>query len=709
MQERVGGVVYDAQAALKYGAPEGRPELRLRAGELWPVELHVLLRNKESENEEDEDEDLETAEMEARIVAQRLRELKESGHAIYDQKAKQTRAVEWRDMVVLLRAASHKVEVYAKAFAAMDVPLETKRDGFFTAQEVLDLCNLLTILDNPQQDIPLVAVLRSPLAGLSANDLASVRLNAGRGRNIWKALHAYLEAKKENEASGRIQLFLERFRRWRNPRECFSLAQRLERILAETGYAEWLLSQPRGRQRYANVQQLLRVALQFDEARGESLYLFLRHIQELQESAGDIEPAAVAEGNAVRLMTVHQSKGLEFPVVAVADLGKAFNTRDQHSGILLHEDYGICAMIQAPVGGQRYPSLPLWLAGREQRLKGIGEEMRVMYVALTRAENLLLLFGSTTGKQAEKWCTQQLPRDRKMYPQELLRTRSWLDWIGMHAGQTWPGVFDNDGDRTEGAPFAVRTLHEVPKGRDKIAPVRTDEAERRAMLARVNFEYAHGEATREPAKTSVSALRHRIPRDEEVAAPKRFVGAAGGTDGRKRGTASHSFLQHVDLSCDFSAGGLKEEAERMVAKGQLERDDVALIDLEAIQGFWSSETGLEIRKRLKEVRRELPFTFKLGSEDVKNFGASELQEFAIPAGEFVVVQGVADLVVLGDKDIWLIDFKTDSVKLNEVTARAAHYRLQIDLYARTLEQIYGRPVTRRGLYFLAARKLEWLE
>src|SRR5215213_4330634 len=137
--------------------------------------MHLLLTSKEAGDDGDDEEDLAAAEAEARMVAQRLRELKESGRLIHHQKERQTRPVEWRDMVVLLRAAARKVEVYAKAFAAMNVPLETKRDGFFTAQEVLDLCNLLTILDNPQQDIPLVAVLRSPLVGMSANELAGVR------------------------------------------------------------------------------------------------------------------------------------------------------------------------------------------------------------------------------------------------------------------------------------------------------------------------------------------------------------------------------------------------------------------------------------------------------------------------------------------------------------------------------------------------------
>ncbi len=708
MQKKIGGIAYDPRAALKFGAPERRSEMRQREGEPWPVELHLLLTSKQAgRDSEEEEEDLEGAESEARVVAQRLRELKENGHVIYHQKDKQMRPVEWRDMVVLLRAAAKKVEVYAKAFAAMGVPLETKRDGFFSAQEVLDLCNLLTILDNPQQDIPLVAVLRSPLVGMSANEFAGVRVNGGRGRNFWSALHAYLEAKKENETSAKIQLFLERYRQWRNPRECFSLAQRLERVLADTGYAEWLLSQEYGRQRYANVQQLVRVARQFDESRGESLYLFLRHIADLQESAGDMEPAAIAEANAVRLMTVHQSKGLEFPVVAVADLGKRFNTSDQNSSLLLHEEYGLCTRIQVPGGGTNYPSLPLWLASREQRLNAVGEEMRVMYVALTRAENMLLLFGSASEKQPERWANTLRDKDGRLYPQQLARLNSWLDWIGIHASGAWPGCLAGEDQQT---PFAVRLHREAPRevAKEALITETPSEAQKASFRDLTGFVYPHNAAVIEPAKTSVSALRNRIQlRDEEVAVPKRFVGATNGVDGRGRGLATHAFLQHLALTGEFDAKSLEVQAMALAQQGLLERDDLALIDFEAIAAFWNSEVGMEVRRRAAEVRRELPFTFKLRNEDVRALG-TQSSDFAIPAGEFVVVQGVADLVVLGAEEIWLIDFKTDGVKPSDVAAKAETYRTQIALYARALGGIYGRPVTRRGLYFLAVRRLEWV-
>ncbi|HVK57324.1 MAG TPA: PD-(D/E)XK nuclease family protein [Candidatus Kapabacteria bacterium] len=185
----------------------------------------------------------------------------------------------------------------------------------------------------------------------------------------------------------------------------------------------------------------------------------------------------------------------------------------------------------------------------------------------------------------------------------------------------------------------------------------------------------------------------------------------GGTrpslDGRSRGLATHTILQHVDLRGDFTADALKKQADGLVSSGILLPEEITLVDLEAIAAFWESAAGKEIRARSSEVRRELPFAFKLGDEDLA--ALTKEDHAPVPVGEFIVTQGVADLVVLGRSEIWLIDFKTDTVKAPEVRRKAEEYRAQILLYSLALERIYRKPVTRKGLYFLSVRKLEWLE
>ena len=703
MQGAAGEIIYDEDAQLRLGGRETRAEMAAMPGQPLPVELNLLVTQNTNENPESDEPELENTEKEARLVASRFRALRETGRLIYHQKEKQTRPVDWKDMVVLLRAAAGKLEVYAKAFEAMGVPLQTKRDGFFTTLEVLDLINVLTILDNPLQDIPLVAVLRSPLVGMTANDLAVVRSHAPRGR-FWSALSQFLELKKDSIARQKIEHFFQLFHRWRNPRTSASLAQRLELILSDTGYADWLLRQARGRQRHANVQQLLRVARQFDETRGESLYLFLRHLQELQDSAGDIEPAPSSEENAVRLMTVHQSKGLEFPVVAIADLGKRFNGNDRSAPILLHERFGICSAILPPNDPRSYTSLPLWLAAREERIETMAEEMRIFYVALTRAENLLLLFGATTKKRiANQWQDAALARP---FPQQLLRLNSSLDWIGAYGTWQWPGCF---GERSSVVPFTINVHHDVPPPPMLTAAAETNWSKEQlaALLAKVSFTYPHTAAINQPAKASVSTLRRRAAEQDEEATSlqARFSPFARTGDARERGVAIHTFLEHHDPTGKLDSAGLRAQAATLGTKRILTPAQLELIDFDGIASFWASDFGREVRLCLLDLQRELPFTVKLTRSDLALVLLE--QALAIPDQEFVLIQGIADLVVLGPKEIWLLDFKTDSITADEVDARTALYRPQVALYSLALERIYNRPVKRAGLYFLGLRQTVW--
>ncbi len=694
MRPAFGGVAYDDEAALKVGSPEERSAMLNRSGEPAHVEFHLLKTGEEAERDENNEEiELENAEVEARWVAQRLRQLKESGFTFYDQRQRQERVVEWSDMVVLLRAAKNRLETYAKAFAAAGVPLQTKRSLFFTTQEVLDLCNVLHLLDNPLQDIPLAGVLRSPIVGLTAEELALIRLHS-KADSFWFALKAVAERPGPSAEAVRpkISLFLERFGRWRDGHRSSSLAQRLELILSDTGYEDGLLAQARGRERVANVHQLVRIARQFDESRGESLYLFLRHLEELQDSAGDIEPAGCVEENSVRLMTVHQSKGLEFPVVALADLGKTFNFSDQTKSVMIHDRFGLCSTVKPPHTGQRYPSLPLWLARRAERFETYGEEMRVLYVALTRAQNHLLLFGSCTKNQPERW--KERAGDMP-FSQQVFQHRSWLDWIGTFAelqqgkegGWKECSVIEHSGGELEEPQPAP------------VAP--------RLDRTGLNFAvpYPHEAATRQAAKTSVTALRREADADEESAGvPLRF---RGDKDGKARGLATHKFLEHLPLDGPMDLPGLEMEAKRQVERKILTEEEKESIDLAAVSAFWTSKVGRELAQRRGEVRRELPFTFKARLADLQEAGLAGV--VSVPADDFVIIQGVADLVLLAREEIWLIDFKSDQVGRAELKAAADRYKPQLALYAVALGAIYGRPVARQGIFFLHSREFFWFE
>ncbi|HSY75029.1 MAG TPA: UvrD-helicase domain-containing protein, partial [Dongiaceae bacterium] len=387
MREKIGGVDYDDEAQLKFGSPETRVDFSIAKDSSPRTELLLRLkagRNDEfdSENESGANElaDLEESEKEARMLVLHLLILKNSRHEIWDDEEKIFRAVDWRDMAILLRAPSGKSEIFAKQFDRAGIPLVVERGGFYYSSEILDLLGVLQLLDNPLQDVPVIAVLRSPLVGCSLDELAEIRLVASG--HFWFALNQAQspKSKVQNETRAKTGKFLERFHRWRKLAQQSSLSQCLEAILTETHYDDRLKSRLRGAQRHANVGRFLNLAEKFDQFQRQGLFRFLKFIEAQREAEVEPEVSPVADENAVRLMSIHQSKGLEFPIVAIADLSKSFNMQDFHGEIIFDEEFGLCPKVKPPTSGRRYPSLPHWLAQQHQRREQAGEELRLLYV-----------------------------------------------------------------------------------------------------------------------------------------------------------------------------------------------------------------------------------------------------------------------------------------------------------------------------------------
>lgn len=460
MRESIGGVAYDAEAELKFGGTV--PAAGPRA-----VELHLLTKDAEEPSDERDATtdllDLLGMEREARCVALRLRALHAGGHEVWDEEAGAPRRVEWRDMVVLMRSPGSRVESFAQEFHRAGVPLHAARGGFYEALEVRDLLNLLRLLDNPLQDLPLLAVLRSPLVAMSLEELVALRAQNDE-RLFWDVLVKGARTAKSEVVPGtqldtactpeppaaplftKATSFLARFTVWRERLRLSSLTDCLENVLAETHYESLLLAEPRGAERVANVRRLLDLARQFDPYQRQGLHRFLQFIAAQEEAELDHAPAPVPTDNAVRLMSIHQSKGLEFPVVVVAGLGTLFNERDLRGEILLDEEFGLCPMVSPPDRERRYASLPHWLARRRGRRELLGEELRLLYVALTRARDTLLLVGTDAGKDVvQKWrepatALSDLALLKARCPLHWLR--AWLpsvtaeeDWRGDTAGQ----------------------------------------------------------------------------------------------------------------------------------------------------------------------------------------------------------------------------------------------------------------------------------
>ena len=746
MRPVIGGLAYDTGDELHFGAQDKRATLSIGArrggppeveSQLWPqpdevaprVELHVLTKDNEADGNEESFEgdarrtelpDLQAIEREALLVARRLKQLQTSGHRVWNRERGGFVPVEYRDMVVLMRSTSARAEVFARAFHREGVPLHAGRAGFLDAQEVADVLNLLRLLDNPLQDLPLLAVLRSPFVGLSPEELVQVRL-ADRGGLLWTAMARYSEKTPESaDATARkVRAFLDQFHRWRELIRHTSLTQSIETALTGTHYEALLLAGERGPERVANLRRLVEMARRFDPFQREGLFRFLQFIAGQEEVEARHEPAESFNEDSVRLMTIHASKGLEFPVVVLAGLGSRFNLRDLGNDILLHEDLGLCPKVMPPGSRTRFPSIVHWLASQRERRALLGEELRLLYVAMTRARDTLILTGTASRKDEVTRWNDVAPVNNLA----LVKAGCFLDWLRLwFTNETKPIEWQNEYQGANellrwqfyGADDPALTLSNETDG-DAIVTIQPPTSEELALIReRLSAGYEHAASVREPAKSSVTAIRQRAVDETDDEAqrlfqPTRLALAAppikdGSLSAAEIGTAHHTFLQFVALDRTVSESELRHEAARMRDAGALTVAEVAALDFAALTAFWQSDVGTRLRVvPARNVNREMPFTAR--------FSVGELDRLRAPtpaspksADDFVVVQGVVDLAVILPDEIWLLDFKTDHVAEQELPDKIALYAPQLRIYALALTRIYQRPVTQCWLHFLSIHK-----
>ena len=740
MRAEVGGVSYDEDARLRFGNASGRPHFAGTPGSPPAVELllHVTSKDEAPAGETAADFHEPSAspnaparlDPEALMLGLRLRQLKESSFPVWDDAIKAPRPAAWNDMVVLLRSPRAKAAEFARAFSRLGIPLMAARGGLYQATEVTDLLSLLMLLDNPLQDVPILAVLRSPLVGCTLDELAVIRL-AHRQGNFWRALqrfHQAAGAPKDGappvgvhpaitsataSAWTKVDVFLQRYARWRAMGRQAALSHCIESVLDETRYEDWQLTQERGDERCANVRRFLSLSRQFDQFQRQGLYRFLTFVEAQQEADFDPEHAAPGTNNAVRLMSIHQSKGLEFPIVALAGLGRRFNLDDLRGAIVLDEEYGLCPLVKPPGGGQSWPSLAYWLAARRQKRESLGEELRLLYVAMTRACEKLLLSGVVSRAHAEKRWASGDPG--VVSTPTILDATTCLDWLG----PLLPKLTGNTGwlDMREGTSSLVAwRLIEPANLAAPLAPDSPAQASPTGMDARIidqlktrlEWHYPHDAAIREPAKTSVTALRNRVAEETDAEArpwfhqPPQRRPAPDRASAAEIGTAHHHFQQFVALDRVGCQADIRAEALRLRAEGKLTDQELSLLDIPALAAFWNSSLGARIRQQAPWVRRELQFTARLTPTDLSSLALPV--EAGLGSDEYVLIQGAADLVILRPEDCVLVDFKTDHLILEDLENVTTRYRPQLALYALALSRIHARPVSEAWLHFLALNR-----
>lgn len=742
MDEQVGEINYDNQAELKLGA--SYPDSKDTAAEL----IIINSDGEEMESESDENEspqfdaaELETVQLEARLMAQKIKELVQKPFQIYDRKLDGNRNITYRDIVILLRSMPWAPQILEE-FKEQGIPVYAElSSGYFEATEVSIMMSLLKVIDNPYQDIPLAAVLRSPIVGLKADELAYIRMKQKKV-SYFDAVKAVLEQGiEEPEYSKTFEKLMDfhlMLQKWRAYARQGSLSELIWRIYQKTGYYDFVGGMPGGKQRQANLRALYDRARQYESTSFRGLFRFLRFIERMQDRGDDLGTARALgeQEDVVRLMTIHKSKGLEFPVVFVAGLSKPFNVRDLSNTFLLHKDLGFGSKYIDPVLRISYPTLPQLAIKQQMKNELLAEEMRVLYVALTRAKEKLFLVG--TVKKLEKkintWKEQLWNKEWLLPSFERSKAKCYMDWVAPSVIRHQDADVISGEEGVSDIPMEIAThpskwsvtivdptqlehgeaakleleadiLEKVKHG--EAVPLESDyKAE---IEERLLWEYGFKTATEHRSKQSVSEIKrmrqeHDMFSDtslvnvnrKPIADRPRFMQEQQLT-AAEIGTAMHMVMQHISLNQPVTVDAVKEKIASMVVNELLTPEQESYINVNAIVEFFETELGKRILNS-PNVMREIPFSFGLQATEAYPDWKGE--------NETILLQGVIDLLFEDEQGIVLLDFKTDKVtgklqgreeSIHEILQE--RYVVQLELYSKAVEHIYKQPLKEKYLYF----------
>ncbi len=751
MSRAVGELDYDDRAQLVYGGEYPVPPVE--NDDLDTVELHLVETSGEEqpgeapgdyragEEEPGEvpgelEEEPDALQLEARVVARRIIQLVESGYPVYDRAENKYRPVTFRDVVVLMRATTGRANTFVEEFQRLGVPVYAElATGYFEAAEVEMILSLLKVIDNPRQDIPLAAVLRSPAAGFNSEDMAQIRLYGGGG----EFYDALLKVKKEGpgELSRRVAVFLRRLEGWRTIARQQSLQSLIWTLYRDTGYYDYVGGLPGGSQRQANLRALYHRAGQFEATAYRGLFRFLRFIERLRRGEGDMGTArSLGENeNVVRVMSVHKSKGLEFPVVIVAGLGKKFNFTGLNSSVLLHRELGLGPQMVDPEKRITYPTIAKLAVREKLKAEWLAEEMRLLYVAMTRAKEKLILVGSVSGlaNRSTRWCGTAGAGDGPLPEWLTSQADNCLDWIcpvlaGHPAGvllRKLAGVDEATGaSGKEDSSRWLLTLHYgkdpepesqpgVPvKYRDavrELVPVPFAGPRAKEVSSRLEWVYPYSQLRGIPARATVTGLQAGLPGTGDTGLEARenrqpikaatalkpaFIQQRKGLDAAGRGQALHLVMQLLNLEGDLSADGIRDQLALLVDREQLTPEQAAAVNPEAVAEFYYSPLGRRVLAG-RRVFRELPFTLALPVGDIY---PGIHRKHPCDREETILVQGIIDCLVEENDGLVVLDYKTDRYTPETLAELVERYRPQVELYAKAAETLTGMPVIARYIY-----------
>lgn len=688
---------------LDYGEDEMlRPGASYAESSVCGAEFHLLdLPTQTGEHR------VRASEAEAAFVADYIRNMLSSKFPVQDNKTRELRPVREEDIVILMRSPSTRLLDYRRALESRGIRCAADAgEDFFASMEIAVLFSFLQVIDNPRQDVPLIAVLRSPLFGFVPDELAALRSQQRTG-DFYDALLL--------SEDGHSKAFLAVLQSLRDSAAHLSVRELLSEIYRKCNVLGIFGAMHRGAERKENLLAFLELSEDFARTGRQGLFDFVRTLREQLASGEAAAMQTTHASSGVRIMSIHKSKGLEFPVVILSDLARRFSNMDFQSSVLVHPQLGLGPVCVDARRHIQYPTIARQALERTLRREAKAEELRVLYVAMTRAKEKLVMVhtqANAGGRVADLMALSDCP----VLPEAVDSGKCMGDWIMLpllqrseagalraFAGQNSEGRFF-----TEETPWTV-CVHD---GLQFAAPAQQSDAaaeerapqreELPADFAALSYRYPYAEQTAFPAKLTATQLKGRAideeisenttlpPRLRNLCKPKFLAGKTALT-GAERGTALHLVMQDLDFFCKPDEQNVRAQIEAMRAQRKLTEEQAKAADVQAIVQFLRSDLAARIRKS-EQVEREYRFSLL---RPVRDFSS-------LDADDSVLLQGVVDCFFEEDGELVVVDFKTDHVSRAQLDERAEHYRPQLEAYSMALTRVMGKKVKEKVLYFFSA-------
>ena len=749
MSNVVGELEYTDDEALHLGATflENQEEDSEVGGS---IELHIIDKSgneaeevvEEELQESEEEEEVDAISLEAKLVSKRIKELFEvkdgKRFKVFDKETKEYRDVKYKDIVILLRATKNWSEIFLDELGAEGIPVYADTgSGYFESIEIRTIMSLLKIIDNPLQDVPMIAVLKSPIMGFTAEELSEIRL-LNKEKYFYEIIKDIYDEKYEvsDTLKAKCNKVISDLEKWRNKTIYTPIDEFIWYLYMDTAYYGYVGAMPNGTLRQANLKILFQRAKQYESTSFKGLFNFITFINKLRKSSGDMGSAKILGENedVVRIMSIHKSKGLEFPIVFTCGMGKQFNLMDLSNSILFHEELGFGPDFVNLNNRNSYSTLAKEAIKKRIRLETLSEEMRILYVAFTRAKEKLIITGATRDldKSIKNWVSAASLDENIILPSEVLKGKSYLDWIAMaickhrqgeelreQCGASRELIVDDFSNWDvqmwrKSDILGDKNLEPVDKIEENTLNITaTNISVDKEIKRRLGYKYQYEEGSILPSNVSVSDLKRKdlqyedeaetleIFREKEIIKPK-FLQEEKGFTAAEKGTLMHYVMLRLDFDRVGSVAEIKKQIEELVLNKSLTEKEAKVIRYTKIFNFFKSDLGKRILKAHEEgrmVHRELPFFTEISSLDINPELNKEIYQ-----NEKIRLQGIIDGFFKEEDGIVLFDYKTDYLEEGNEDEIIERYMVQMKYYKEALEKVTESRVKEVYLYLFALDK-----